>query len=361
MRRLSLAASALLTGLLIGGCAVAGSTSIRSGRAAYNDAIVATNNEQMLAMIVRMRYEEPSGLLAVASVTANIRIRASVGAQFGYGPQSNYSGNLVPLTAGALYEENPTISYTPVQGQDYLRQFLSPLPLDLAVLLLSALGDTPSTMMLLVKGINGIQNPVFLTETAADVDDRFVRIAELLASLHRRGALAWAEEPGEKHAYSLLLDGQGDAYAQEVTELHELLGLERPRTFDEAISVRVFLGVGDRPDHAIELRTRSAYDLFRIAAAAVDVPPEHVASGMAAAVPPTGPVASQMRIHRSAGRPGNALVAVKHHGWWYSIDATDGPSKQSFRVLEAITSARMADAVDKRAASLPMLTVPVSR
>lgn len=60
-----------------------------------------------------MRHGLPAvlpGLLAVASVTANVRIQANVGAQFGVGPESNYSGNLVPLRAGALYEENPTIS-----------------------------------------------------------------------------------------------------------------------------------------------------------------------------------------------------------------------------------------------------------
>jgi hypothetical protein len=49
------------------GCALVGPASIRGGRAAYNDAIVATHNQQVLAMIVRMRYGETSGLLAVSS------------------------------------------------------------------------------------------------------------------------------------------------------------------------------------------------------------------------------------------------------------------------------------------------------
>lgn len=104
---------------------------MRNGRAMYNRAMVATNNEQILDMIVRTRYEETAGLLAVQSITANVRVQGSVSAQFGIGPDSNFTGNLVPLSAATLYEENPTISYVPIQGEKYLRQLLAPLPLDL--------------------------------------------------------------------------------------------------------------------------------------------------------------------------------------------------------------------------------------
>ena len=216
-----------IVGLLVAGCSVAGTTAIRNGRAAYNQAMVDTNNEQLLAMIVRMRYQEPYGLLAVASITANVRIQTSIGAQFGVGPQSNYAGNLVPLSAGALYEENPTISYVPVEGQQYLRQMLSPLPLNFAVLLLSALGDSPRTMTLLIKEINGIRNPEFVIDPSAAADDRFAQVAELLASLHRRGSMTWTQEPGDTPAFALLLRGEGADYAQEVARLHELLEIGR--------------------------------------------------------------------------------------------------------------------------------------
>jgi hypothetical protein len=51
MRHTLQAALLLITGLTVAGCAVAGTTAIRNGRAAYNEAMVATNNEQLLAMI----------------------------------------------------------------------------------------------------------------------------------------------------------------------------------------------------------------------------------------------------------------------------------------------------------------------
>jgi hypothetical protein len=99
--------------------------------------------QQVVEMMVRMRYGEPTDLLAVSSVTANLHVQANGVAQFGIGPESNFEGNLVPLGAGITYEENPTISYAPVQGEKYLRELLSPMPIDLTVLLLGSLGNSP--------------------------------------------------------------------------------------------------------------------------------------------------------------------------------------------------------------------------
>ncbi len=133
-----------LTGLclVVCGCAGIGPEMVRTGRPQYNEAIALTNNEQLPARIVRMRYAEPVSLLAVTSVTANMRVNASVGGQIGVGPDSNYRGNRVPRSVGAFYEDNPTISYAPVEGREYLRQLLSPIPGDITVLMLGALGDS---------------------------------------------------------------------------------------------------------------------------------------------------------------------------------------------------------------------------
>ena len=71
MRRL---ACILVLALVTQGCALIGPGVIRGGRSAYNDTIVATNNQQLLAMIVRTRYRESSGLLAVSSIFCTISI-----------------------------------------------------------------------------------------------------------------------------------------------------------------------------------------------------------------------------------------------------------------------------------------------
>ena len=91
MRRL---ACILLFVLSLQGCALIGPAVIRGGRSAYNDTIVATNNQQVLAVIVRTRYGEPSGLLAVSSITSNMKFQTNAGAEFGFGSETDYKGNL---------------------------------------------------------------------------------------------------------------------------------------------------------------------------------------------------------------------------------------------------------------------------
>jgi len=357
MRR-ALPAALLL--LVVAGCNIAGTTAIRNGRAAYNDAITATNNEQLLAKIVGMRYQEPTGLLSVASVTANVRIQASVGSEFGVGPNSNYSGNLVPLRAGVLYEENPTISYTPVAGQNHLRLLFAPLPMSLVASLMRTMGHSRSTMTLLIMEINGTRNPVYTEAATPDELRRFAEIADLFTLLHRRGRLIWTQVPGDDSSFGLLLRGEDADALQEIVRLHELLGLDPPQPNGKAVTLQVALGVGGHGGDRIELMTRSGFDLLQVAAASVEVPEEHLESGLASPLPPRGPVCDEIRIRHSSSPPEDALVAVRRHGWWFWIDAKDGRSKESFRLLEAIASSRIADATEGRS-RVPVLTVPVSR
>jgi len=356
-------AGQLLVTLAIGfaatGCAVLGPKAIKSGRGAYNDALVTTNSQQVLGMIVRMRYGEPTGLLAVSSVTANLHVQTRVGSEFGFGPDSNYEGNLTPLSAGIAYEENPTISYAPVQGERYLRQILSPLPMDLMVPVLSTLGRSTQTMTLLIRSINGIQNPDFLAAGSDETDPRFARLVALLAELGRAGCSTWAQEPGAPPSFVLALDSERPACRQQVEELYGLLGFAAPRDLDDVINLPVQSGIGKPRKAAIQLSTRSLYDLFSIAAASVEVPEEHLESGLATRLPPAGEAGQSIRIQRSEGCPRRAMIAVKRHGWWYSIDATDSVSKLTFRLLEALMSVRIAEAARRRTA--PVLTVPVSR
>lgn len=348
---------ALTVALGAAGCAVLGPSSIEYGRAAYSDALIDTNGEQVLATIVRMRYGEPTGLLAVTSVTANLQFQTNIGSEFGIGSDSSFEGNLTPLSAGIAYEENPTISYAPVQSGKYMRQLHSPLPIDLTVLLLGSLGQTPQVMEFLVRGINGIRNPDFVTEPGVEPDPRFARIAELLAELSRGGYLTWSPERGEPASYALLLSGEGEGYAQRVRELYDLLGFAAPSDLDEVVRLPVDSGIGRPGSPAIRLSTRSLYELLGIAAACVEVPDEHVQSGFAPAVAPAGTMSPAIRIRASSSRPWGASVKFKRYGWWFFVDFSDSQSKLTFHLLEALVSVAMSDNAEMRA---PVLTVPAS-
>ena len=146
--------------LALNGCAVVGPKSITAGRGVYTEVINRTEDEQILNVLVRMRYDETFGMMSVASVTANLRFSTRAGAQIGVGDSENYVGNLVPLSAGVAYEENPTISYVPLNGEDFMRRMMSPVSAREWVLLAGPVKRPSLVIDLAMRRVNGLRNPL---------------------------------------------------------------------------------------------------------------------------------------------------------------------------------------------------------
>ena len=146
------------------GCSTVGPSSLSRGRVAYNEVLTETNAEQCLASIVKARYGQISTILAVSSINASIRFRASGGVNIGVGNAASYAQNLVPLSVGAAYEENPTITYLPVQGEEHIKGLLAPVSLDVLISLVNSAAFDPSVaFILLVTRINRIPNRAFVS------------------------------------------------------------------------------------------------------------------------------------------------------------------------------------------------------
>ncbi len=344
-------------GRVLGPKATLGPGAIVRGRGLYNEVIGATNNEQTLALIVRARYGEPAGLLSVASITANLHATASTAAQFGVGPSGNYSGNLVPLALGFAYEENPTIAYTPVQGERYAKAILSPLGLDVLLLLAGSEHKPTNLTSVLVKQVNGLHNPLY---GPPDAGAAFQQSIALLEQLERAGQVTWTSTARKTGGFALVIHD----YAGNQEAVRDLLrrwalspALARG---DRDIVLPVNLAAGHPTKPELNVLTRSVYDLVNLAASAVDVPPEHTALGLTVrALDGVSSFGSFFRIRSSPEFPSTpVLVAVRHRGYWFYISADDGESKQAFQLLQALIGMRLAEGT---AQSVPTLTIPVSK
>ena len=343
---------------LLAGCTVVGPTAIRSGRLAYNDAITETNSQQLLMAIINNRYEEQIGLLAVASVTANVSVTTSSAVQLGFGDLDDYAGNLVPFSAGSVYEENPTISYIPVSGQRYMLQLMSPVPIKILARFAETMTDPAPIYTALVANINNLHNPDFLI-SPAEPDPDFSRVVSHLSTLTQAQCLHWIEDP-RNHGYSIVIDNYKPTHTARVTELLDLLGLQSLQDGSGRLILPVSLALHGRDNGGIGIITRSVFDLMEILSAAVEVPGHEKASGIATTYPPSGLAGKALRIHHARENPEHAYVRVKHRDYWFYIDETDQPTKQYFRLLSTLWSTTIAESTTKGAAA-PVLTVPVSR
>lgn len=355
---LALVAALALTGCgrLFGPKATLGPGAIVRGRGLYNDVISRTNNEQTLELIVRARYGEPLGLLAVASVTASLRTAASAESQIGFGAPGNYEGNLVPLALGLTYEDNPTISYTPVQGERYVKSLLAPVEIDTLVMLLGIEHAPAQLISILVKHLNGLQNPMHGTP-----EDRraFRDSIALLGRLQNAGVATWAATGTS--AYVLVLHDYAPRERDSVRALLRSWRVPDAATRDgRVIELPLRAGVGAATTPALNVQTRSVYDLIEIAATAVEVPAEHAGRGLAD-LPPgtTTPLVGLFTVHSGPRPPADdVLVATRHRGHWFWIAANDRPSKTLFRLLQSLIGMRLVEGTPQ---AVPTLTIPVGR
>ncbi len=361
-RRSAVLAVLMVGGILVAGCSsvfgpkgTLGPGSIIRGRGLYSEVISRTSDEQTLRAIVQMRYGESIGLLTVANITASLKFSTSVGAQFGYGPSSNFERNLVPLSTGVAYEESPTISYTPVKGERYVRNLLSPIGLEILVLFGGIERGAEGIMKLLLKQVNGLRNPLH-----GEVDDRapFDRAVHLLAQLRRAGLADLTASPDAAQAFALVIHGYAPEERQAVQELLRLFkisGSPERDGGDIVLPLRLAVGSGERS--RLDVQTRSILDVLHIAAAGVRVPPEHIEVGVTnSALDDIHLPGGFLEIQRSSERPprGRAMVAIRHHGWWFYIAAADGPSKFGFRLVDTLLTMVQ----EGRQPSAPVVTIP---
>ena len=112
---------------LISGCAAQGAKRVPRDRFDYNAALAQSTREQMLLNIVRSRYLEVPVFLTVSSVLTQYEYDSSIGLsgilEFGSGTTDRAIGD-----ANLRFSERPTITYLPVEGQEFSAHLLSDIP-----------------------------------------------------------------------------------------------------------------------------------------------------------------------------------------------------------------------------------------
>lgn len=128
---LQLSFAVLIALLLSSGCTSLGPARVPPDRFSYNKALADSTRDQMLLNLVRLRYLEEPVFLSVSSILTQYvyNAGASVEATIALGGDSDFD----TATPGAnlSYEERPTITYLPIEGQEFAKRMLSSMPVEL--------------------------------------------------------------------------------------------------------------------------------------------------------------------------------------------------------------------------------------
>ncbi len=339
------------------GCSLTGPENLKGGRGLYNVAIQQTNNEQMLLNLVRLRYVDTPFFLTVTSVSTSFTIEGSALAA----GEFNTDTSTGTVGVGARVVSSPTVTYTPVQGEQFAERLLSPMELRTVLLLANSGWSIERVFRLCVRSIEGLQNaPRASGPTPKDppVYERFLRAVQLLRHLQKTGMLTLARE-GDADDGKLVLEISRDALDWEETrEFTELLGLT-----PGLHRYRVLGSARTGPD-AIGVVTRSLMGAFYYAAQGVDVPESDLLAGRA--VDTRRPDGGRfdwrkfsqglLQIHSGSERPSaDVYVSVPYRSSWFYMSDSDSDAKATFSLLAHLFALSAGESPSPG----PILTLPV--
>ncbi len=371
MSRLLFAALLLCAAVLLEGCASnIGPSSVRRERPNYNREIVQSHDEQMLLNLVRLRYRDTPLFVELTSVVTSYAFdqSLSLGTRLFDGRVSDE----VNAGTGLLIGNRPTVTYLPLQGEEFAIRMLSPLPLD-SIMLFSQTGWSVERLLLLcVQRINDLENAASATGPTPTSKPSFEAFRDLATRLRRlslagRFGMNWdfGEDPGVQSAYHMKFwlkppEDPSDPLAADAAAVREVLQIDPGL---EEYTLTPF--PHKRRPNEVGMRGRSLLGVLYFLSQSVEAPKEHAEAGLVTVTLDRDGLPfdwdtllkDTMRIHASKARPTNAFVAVTHRGWWFYIADDDLASKSSLSLLNFLFSLQSASGKGKS----PVLTLPVGR
>jgi hypothetical protein len=340
------------------GCHSIGPGTVPQDRSDYASAIADSWKRQTLLNIVKLRYLDPPIFVDVGQVVAGYTLETTASAAGSWPQTVNFGGNTATLAGTARYTDRPTITYTPLTGNRFVRGLMTPLSPESVFYTIQSGWPADGVLFAAVGAINGLKNQETSVAGVTPPDPRFLRVLGLMRKLQQSGmvGLRVQVDPANKQQVALLTfrtQNITPEVARDSKELRELLGLD-----PDATSFKLAFGATNSNDKEVAVQTRSILHLMQTMASQVEVPAQDVTDRRAwpgwESVPGDAEATRLIRIHCSKGNPSDAFVAVNYRDRWYWIDDKDLKTKRAFSFMLMLFT--LADTGERE--NLPLVTIP---
>ncbi len=327
-------ASLLAVALLATGCTYHGPDALRMTRPEYNVVIQQTNEQELLLNLVRLKYRDTPYFLSVEKVASSLEFSRGLSASAAF-PES--ADNSFGLAGAVGFAERPTLFYTPLEGEKFVRQMMTLLPLDTLILLANSGWSVERVFAVTLQAMNGIKNaPTASGPTPArepEYRDFRTALKHLRALQLRKQVELGRAADGTGLELSFAPDTAEDADAR---AFKQMLRLDPKRD-----RYRLTAGLGGSGGDTIAVATRSLIATMNYLSQGVESPTADLNAGR---VTRTLDSADQpfdwqqmlsgiFRVQASTEKPDNAAVAVAYRNAWFRIPDNDLDSKSTFALL----------------------------
>ncbi len=330
----------------------------------YNNVISNIKNQQNLLNLVRLRYNDSTTMLVVTNINSQLLLGSEdSGMSYSFTEGATPLGNRFSFFLFPKYEDKPTITYQPLQGEKFVKNVLEQISLDVLMLLHNSGWSVERIFRLCVQDINGIQNAPGASGPTPDYAPEykdFLTVAELLRTLQKRNFVNFEYET---------IDGKSTlvfSLAEEALELPETLKLVAMlRLTPNKTDYPMLMNDMDHNPNLVRIRTRSVMGLLYYLSQSVDVPQEDVRKGKVTTTKYEdgrpfywGDLFGDLfQIKSSSDKPSDAFVSMKYRGSWFYIDDTDVESKRTYSLFMQIFAIQAGKIKIER----PTLTLPIGR
>jgi hypothetical protein len=298
--------------------------------------------------------------LDVASVINQYGIEGSIGfsGNWAHDPQLPWPYTaLYNFLGTGRYAERPTITYSPLSGEKFARNLMTPIPPAAILNLLQGGYPVDLVLRLCVHSINGINSRFGSGARARQADPEFYDLIERLRNIQQSGDMGLRVRKTGDQTTTLLVFSKkpNPAIEADRAEVRKLLGLD-PKT--EELSV-VYGSVATN-DKEIAMLTRSMLEILLDLSSYIEVPATSATERRTFPTPAPEivkgtPMAPLIRISSSRQNPGDTFAAVPYGREWYWIDDKDFASKRLFSFIMFLFTLTETEGKP----NAPLITIPV--
>lgn len=325
---------------LLTSCLNFGATQLPPDRVSYNNSLQYSDTQQMVLNIVRLRYNDAPYFLSVNNVVSQFSFTNSL--------DINLSNNSVPPpallatgTGSTSLSESPTITYTPLQGEEYVTKLLTPVDLGVVYMLLRAGWGVNEITRIFVQHLGHMDNATLASRTTSSRLPKY-------KDFHQFGLTILALQ----HDDNLIVTNDkisGDfAIRLTVKDFKRLTPKQRvilaKHHFTPATPSVWIVSWPTQEKQELFAQTRTVLGVFNYLSKGVDIPEEHILNHT---VPMTimkngeyfdwrKLTIGQMRIRHSKTRPSNGQINIRYRGYWFYVADDDFQSKETLNILSII-------------------------
>jgi hypothetical protein len=345
------AAAALFTG-----CAHLGPKTVAVDRFDYSTAIADSWKQQTLLNIVKLRYMDLPVFVDVSSIVAGYSMQTGVSLNGTLSTKNAIQGNYVAGGGQAIYTDRPTITYTPLTGEKFLRGLMTPIEPKNIFFMLQSGYAADFVLGLSVESLNGVRNRSTTAGSVREADPEFTRVLQLLREVQAAGAVGMRVEVDKSRDETAVLffrrDNASPEIVDKIAEIRQLLKLP-----EGVQKFKLVYSPVSGATNELAVGSRSMVQVMGAFASYADVPEEDLKDGRA---PPSLSSTNRpgksdpVKIKCSKDKPADAFAAVHYRGHWFWIDDGDWRSKRALTAVMFLFT--MAETGGSE--NLPLITIP---